>query len=122
MNIYNAARAAGYSEAYAKNSKPERVVKEGLANAFERAGFTDKFIVEYINEALDATKAPTENSPEWADWQARHKFLETALKLTERLKDKVELSGTVNIELADAVKQARERLQNYASISTQNEN
>lgn len=100
MNQYNAARAAGYSEAYSRNARAGKVVKGCMADAFEQAGLTDKKIVEHALEGLYANKAISANitygdadekTTDFIDvpeWSARHKYFETILKLTERLKEK----------------------------------
>ena len=112
MNIVNAARAAKYSESFAKSKayRLERLVKVGMADAFEQAGFTDKAIVAYALEGMKALKLQSCNifiskpNPESVDadklvinknsndfievedWNARHKFFETFLKMTDKLK------------------------------------
>jgi hypothetical protein len=99
MNQYNAARAAGYSEAYSRNAKPEKIVKGCMADAFEQAGLTDKAIVAHALEGLIASKtvsavggkdagAGTFDFIDVPDWGNRHKYFETILKLTERMKEK----------------------------------
>ena len=120
MNQVNAAIAAGYSEKYAKQAcRIERLVKVSLANAFERAGFTDKAIVVYAQEGMKAMKLQScniyiskpnpesidadkliinKNSNDFVeveDWTARHKFFETSLKLIDKLREKVEHSGAI---------------------------
>lgn len=110
MGIVNAARAAGYSESYAtkKSFRIERQAKVGLADAFERAGLTDKAIVEHALEGLKAMKVVNadvykdsegeidkEKSAlrEVNDWGSRHKYFESICKMTDRIRDKVELTG-----------------------------
>lgn len=60
MNIYNAARAAGYSESYSKAhaaQKVERVVKVGLIDELDRAGATDQEMAKALaNIAKNAKK------------------------------------------------------------------
>ena len=60
MNFFNAARAAGYSEAYCKGKsyRLERVEKvgEGIRDALERAGLTDKYQAKKLRELAEATK------------------------------------------------------------------
>lgn len=112
MNIVNAARAAGYSESFSKGKacRLEKSVKVSMADAFERAGFTDKAVVEYALEGMKALKLQScniyiskpsaesidaeklvinKNSNDFVeveDWNARHKFFETFLKMTDKLK------------------------------------
>lgn len=108
MNLTNAAIAAGYSRKYAmaKGTKIDRLIRVELESAFEQAGLTDKAIVEHALEGLKATKAiscnviaqngegmkdansMTKDFVDVPDWQARHKYFETILKLTGKLKDK----------------------------------
>jgi len=113
MNEYNAARAAGYSESYSKGARPEKCVKVCLADAFEQAGLTDKAIIDHALQGLNASKVISavvvnqKNRPtslddgelfdanektndfiDVPDWTARHKYFETILKLTNRLKEK----------------------------------
>jgi hypothetical protein len=113
MNQVNAARAAGYSEKYSRQAcRIERSVKVSMADAFERAGLTDKAIVAHALEGLNASKviscnviAPdgegmkdansmTKDFVDVPDWQSRHKYFETILKLTELLKEKFEVTHT----------------------------
>lgn len=83
MNQYNAARAAGYSENYARDhsDRIEKAVKVGIGDIFEQAGLTDKFLAEFAAQGLKATKLCGRDSVEFADWMARHKFFETILRL-----------------------------------------
>jgi hypothetical protein len=131
MNPVNAARAAGYSENYAKQAcRVEKLIKVSLADHFERAGLTDKAIVQHGLDGLQANKviscnviAPdgegmkdansmTKDFIDVPDWNARHRYYETILKLTDRLKEKVE--HTVTLELSESLKEARSRLNQYA--------
>lgn len=112
MNIYNAARAAGYSEGYSRNAKAERVAKISMADAFEQAGITDKFLVKYAKEGLEAMKLYGKDSEEFADWATRHRFFETILKLTDKLRDKV--VHEITVKLAEELNLSRNRLESYA--------
>lgn len=131
MSQYNAARAAGYSESYCKVAcRLEKSGKVSIADLAEQMGVTDQFIVDYIQKAIEAEKVISVESDrakdnglmEWVkitvpDWQSRHKFMETLLKLTERIKP---ANVTINdnskhvtqIFLSDKLKQARERVKN----------
>lgn len=94
MNIYNAARAAGYSHntANKQGKRIEKLGKVGMVEAFEQAGLTDKAIVQHALEGLTASKGfvidgkkiPDVEIPEWS---VRHKYFETVCKLTNRLKE-----------------------------------
>lgn len=103
MGIVNAARAAGYSESYStkKSYRIEHRAKVGLADAFERAGLTDRKIIEHALQGLEATREIIIDGEKYGDspeWSIRHKYLETILKITERLKEKPDAGGTtVNV-------------------------
>lgn len=97
MNQYNAAIAAGYSEKYARQAcRIERLVKVSISDIIERAGLTDKELIEYAQEGMKATKLFGKKGIEHADWNARHKFFQTILLLKEKLKSK-EVEGGINI-------------------------
>ena len=94
MNQYNAARAAGYSHNTARRACViEKSAKLSMVDAFEQAGVTDKFLIEYAMEGLKATKLFGKDADVHEDWTSRHRFFETILKMTDRLKDKVEHFG-----------------------------
>ena len=96
MNQYNAARAAGYPESTARDhtNRLERSVSVGMKEAFEQAGITDKFLANLAFEGLNATKP--NGKP---DWFARHKYMESVSKMTDRLKEKHEVTGKDGNEL-----------------------
>jgi hypothetical protein len=121
MYPVNAARAAGYSENYAKQAcRVEKLVKVSLEDEFERAGLTDKAIIAHALSGLQALKLQScniyiskpsaesidgdkliinKNSNDFVeieDWNARHKYFETILKLIDKLKDK-EPAASVNL-------------------------
>lgn len=95
MNQKNAALAAGYSNSMAGKHTIdiEKRVKASLSDAFEQAGLTDKVIVEHALLGLGATKLCGELLAEAPDWAARHKYLELISKMTDRLQDKLKVSG-----------------------------
>jgi hypothetical protein len=96
MNQYNAARAAGYSESTSKRGGViEKAVSESIRNAFERKGLTDKYLANHAFEGLNATKFISVNSQmvEVPDWVARHKYFESICKITERMRERFELTG-----------------------------
>ena len=102
MNQYNAARAAGYSESMARAAcRIEKSAKISMADAFEQAGITDQFLIEHAKQGIKASKTVkidgTEITLESPEWNIRHKYFETILKLTEKLKDKLEVSGNLKI-------------------------
>lgn len=111
MNQYNAARSAGYSEIYSRQAcRVEKLVKDSIADCFEQAGLTDRAIVNHALEGLNAKKvisanviakdgegmrdanSMTKDFIDVEDWASRHKYFETILKMTDRLKEKVEHS------------------------------
>jgi hypothetical protein len=56
MNQYNAAKAAGYSDAIARRACVKLEPKIDMADWLEQVGITDKIIAEKTKESLDATK------------------------------------------------------------------
>lgn len=56
MNQYNAARAAGYSETYSRNARPEKFVKVCIKDALEQAGITPKYRAEELYKLTQANK------------------------------------------------------------------
>jgi hypothetical protein len=116
MNQYNAARAAGYSETYSRQAcRVEELVKVSMTEAFEQAGITDKYLVQHAIDGLNANRtvsaiitgkdagAADKDFIDVPDWTARHKYYDTILKLTERMKDKLELSGHVKVTKMDTI-------------------
>ncbi len=87
MNQYNAARAAGYSENYSRQAKPEKVVKDSMIDLLEQAGLTDKKLINFAITGLRANKLYGKDAVEYPDWPARHKFFETILKLANKIKE-----------------------------------
>jgi len=64
MNQYNAARAAGYSEATAKNhpSRLEKVINDSIQNALEQAGFTPSYRAKELFKLSKSIEAKTKLS------------------------------------------------------------
>ena len=109
MSQYNAARSAGYSHNTANKAHriEERVVgvKGGINEELEQIGLTDKVLSEHARAGLNATRTQScdvyvsasgdnyelnENSNDFIevpDWNARHKYLQTILKLKGKLVD-----------------------------------
>lgn len=115
MKPENAALAAGFSKSYAraKAYRIEQSANVGMRDAFERAGLTDKAIVEHALEGLKADKviscniiAPhgegmkdansmTKDFVDVPDWASRHKYFNTVCEMTDRIRHKVEHSGSI---------------------------
>jgi hypothetical protein len=94
MSKYAAARSAGYSHSTALNCK-ENIEKRGnMAFWLEAHGITDKALAAHVNAGLEAERpvvvsiGKNEQAVQMApDWATRHRYCETALKVTGRLKD-----------------------------------
>lgn len=65
-------------------------MKDELKDILEQKGYTDKKIIEFIEAGLAAQKPVGELLKMFPDWAIRHKYLETLLQLTDRLKSKFE--------------------------------
>jgi hypothetical protein len=77
---------AGYSESYAKKSslKQKPRIKNALVKAMKREGIDEKRFAKVMSEGLSANKPVIERGKivEMADHNARHRFLETGLKVS----------------------------------------
>jgi len=94
MNQYNAARAAGYSEKYSRQAcRVEKLAIVSMAESFEQAGVTDKFLIAHALKGLEATKLFGKDGIEGEDWGTRHRYFESICKMTDRLRDKIEHTG-----------------------------
>jgi hypothetical protein len=86
-NVSKAMRDAGYSAAMVKN--PQKLTQsQAFQYLMEQSGITDEKLTTVLKEGLDATKAVVmgkESTESFVDvqpdYQMRHKYLETALKL-----------------------------------------
>jgi hypothetical protein len=121
MNIRNAARAAGYSESYVRQNGPENKVKQSLEDSFEQAGLTDSAIVKHAIEGLNALSeiiiegAKYGDKPEWA---VRHKYFETILKLTNRLKEKADIQINQYTQIWQGAVEKSNRVTQSGKITT----
>ena len=110
MSQENAALAAGYSANMAakKAYKIERAVNAGIKKALEQAGLTDKVLAQHAVQGLQATKVvsavivgkdatdKTDDFIDVPDWSSRHKYYDTVLKVTGRLKATPDSESNVN--------------------------
>ena len=83
----------------------ENLAKLSYTDFLEEAGITDKLLQQKIMEGLDSTKtvsakiiskgadSQTDDFIDVPDFMARHRYLETALKLKKRLIERQEVSG-----------------------------
>ena len=114
-----AMRDAGYSERMAKSCASEKLVKtsETIQQLMEKKGLTDDYLLQGLLEGTKATKnisciviAPngegqkdansmTRDFVEVADFPTRHKYLETGFKLKGHLRDKLDISGDIIVEV-----------------------
>ena len=86
-----AARAAGYSEAYARKYRPSehKGVKNALTKEMRRQGINEKRFAQVMDAGLNAkrTICTPGGIVETPDHSVRHKFLETGLRAFNYLKD-----------------------------------
>jgi hypothetical protein len=93
-SVSKAMKKAGYAPSTAKN--PDHLTKSlAFKEVLESVGITDLKLGERLNEGLDATKAvvmgvKSEESfvDVQPDFMARHKYIETSLKLKGHMVDK----------------------------------
>ncbi len=101
MNQYNAARAAGYSEATARVKTKNLEERAKIYDVLERNGLTDNVLVKKLIELIEAydfIEIEKENesvemvSAKKPNWTARAKGLDLAFKLKNLLNDKIDLT------------------------------
>ena len=116
-----AMKTAGYSKETAEGKAGKKVgesrIQETIQQLMEKRGITDDRLSEVLEKGLEATKniscmivntsgdgqkdanSMTKDFVEVDDYAVRHKYLETGLKLKGYLRDKIDLSGDVIIEV-----------------------
>lgn len=102
MSDMQAALAAGYSKAtatQAAHSIENPRVLTYMARLMDNAGITDEKLVAKIDEGLEAMRiqGTDDNFIEVADHNARHKYLDTALKLKQHYPKEEGATNTTNI-------------------------
>ena len=113
MTRENAALAAGFGTTIAlRRPTPPSVVD--FQSLFDQQGMTNKKRVEKCIEGMNATKLTVDhmgNEHTSPDWNARHKHMETMLKLCKQLDQKGKGDTNVLIigTLAERIKKAREK-------------
>ncbi len=122
LSAYQAALKSGYSISTAEKAGSVLEKNGDFQAILVKAGIDDLSLANLISEGLQANKviscniiAPngegmkdansmTKDFVDVPDWQARHKFLETVLKLTGKLKDTVlNNNGITLIKMGDVV-------------------
>jgi hypothetical protein len=111
MNQYNAARAAGFSEATAKVHTKELEERAKIADVLERQGLTDNVLVSKHKELLDAQKVilidgkplvVEKGSATIPEFQIQIKALELAYKLKKQLSDNPIIDNSSHTHLSIA--------------------
>ncbi len=89
-SLSEATRMAGYdtlTPSHIGNQNLNKLyVRQAILAEMEKSGVTNEKLTQRLNEGLDATKvqtSPTEPDKTIPDHVARHKYLETALKLKD---------------------------------------
>jgi len=89
----------------------ENLTKLDFADFLEEAGITDNLLQQRIMEGLDSTRtvsavntsknarADSNDFIDVPDFMARHKYLETALKLKRKMVERTEITGPNGSEL-----------------------
>ena len=116
-----AMKTAGYSKETAKAKAGKKVresrIQETLQELMEKKGLTDDYLLQGLLEGTKATKnisciviAPngegqkdansmTRDFVEVADFPTRHKYIETGFKIKGHLRDKLDISGDIIVEV-----------------------
>ena len=112
MSRTNAALVSGYSRSMATRRR-EPIVIVDFGMLFEQKGMTNQAKVEKCIEGMNANKIVMDKNGdehESPDWAARHKYLETMLKLCKQMDSKGGDTNMVIIgSLAERIKQSREK-------------
>lgn len=108
MTDKDAAIKAGYAESTAcnptQNIDSQGLVKEAMEKVMERKGLTDDYLIDKTKEGLEKANkihGTNDNFVEVPDYQVRHRYLETALKMKGKLEldsNKQPVNVTVNIK------------------------
>lgn len=103
QTIKDASIMAGYSEDYGRNLLQKLRSTDNFKDLMDYMGLTDEYLVKKNKELLEA-KTPKWNSEtkEWdtfEDGGIQSRNLELALKLKGKLKDEVDHSGKIEIEI-----------------------
>lgn len=118
LNKYQSAINAGYSKNTAINAKKDLdqpLKKRGLQSVLEELGVTDKYLIRKAKQGLNAKKivtSHTEPDYKFPDYNIRHKYLETALRLRGYGKD---YGIKINIDQRKAYVRLPERKQEINS-------
>ena len=127
---YTSARKAGYAHNTAIKAKQ---VENSIDMSFwlEKEGLTDTALAKHAEAGLNANKVISANITygdadektndfiEVPDWPSRHKYYETILKITNRLKEKAvnEINNVINVtNTAFLLSDGKER-KNYEAIA-----
>jgi len=96
MNQYNAARSAGYSHTYSRQAcRIDKLAEVSMADLMQQAGLTDEFMIAYAKLGLEAHKLTAFGRS--VDWGSRHKFFETLMKMSGKLKVDVAINNDIKI-------------------------
>lgn len=120
MSAYKAAREAGYSHATAVRAYQNIEKRINFDEVLLRAGLTDELIGEVMYDGLTATRTLV-NGEKKPERMVRHRYLETYLKLSGKLKgDSVTLNNNrIIVVNMPAIKAGERELEyNIGSIDT----
>lgn len=84
LGKYESAIQAGYASGQVSTVvEKSKDVQETMAQIFNRLGVDDEFLAKKIREGMDAKKlwGTGDNYVEVEDWDARHKYISTAIDL-----------------------------------------
>lgn len=113
MSSYKAARKAGYAHATAWNAHKNIEKRCGFDELLAQAGMDNDTIFKVMGEGLNAVKSITVRKPDGvggfvdevidaSDFQTRHKYLETLLKLRGKLQETTEENKEMQIIIIKA--------------------
>ena len=95
---------SGYKKTTAGACQKETLEKLGIVELMEKMGITDEKLTSVISGGLNAQKESGLTGKELPDWQSRHRFTDTALKLKNKYPaEKKEISGVDGLPIAHKI-------------------
>lgn len=80
-NVKKSASLAGYDPDYGSFLKRQPHIQTALQKAIDDAGLDDVKVTDKIDEGLKATYVKKDEGKKYPDFHARHKYLDTLLKI-----------------------------------------
>jgi len=80
-NASRAADIAGYNQSYGRWLKTQPQIQTALQQVLEEEELNDDRVAKEIKNGLEATYVKKDGGEEYPEWHARHKYLDTLVKI-----------------------------------------